>query len=754
MTQQVLDFVLVKDEKGLGFTVVDDAVGVYVHSVTVDGAAAGFLNKDDRILFVNNVDVREWKLRDIVNMFRGTPRGKVPITVARMVQSRSDASFLEPDASQELGAHQGTQAGETYLTQFATPLGTDIGLVLGGGAVFGGSVSPVVVKDIVVGSLAANDGTIQPEDSIVAINGHRVSGTSLQQVLHQLNLAQSDGRVSLVLQRAGVEARAGCQTNAPNISTLRGLHMSRLLVFRTSRSAQGAECELARDTKALCGFEQTILVRQVPVASDLWQAGLRPGQVILGLNEEVFTSPTRMDVERISAALQQATRLDILIAVPRNNQGALPGAEVVVRRNTTTESYGFSVTDRLATLRYVRGLFVESCDQELLGENTAELQSGSQIVAINNTSCIGVPYAECLQRLHASVGSIKLRVVSVLTDHDARGTGLSESILTQQLQEHHRLWQQQQQQQQLSQQQQQHHQNVRPVPQLPQMYSGQQQEPLVLDMMADSTQPQQRGTQAYFADADTPAVSSARLRGMFMPATPTQLRNSAVLAMRDSMKSGEDTDASFSSASTSYMSATTTNDESRPGSLKVLSSAVVHAVIHRDPFLGFGIVGGVEHGILVAKVAENGPAEGKLHVGDRILWANGKSFLDITHQAAVAALKDAPLQADLIALRSSTPYTYMCITLTKKDAGWGISIAGKPTTGVRQGIFVKGIQPGTAAAHEGTLQIGDRILAITSKIMLPPCTHEEAVLAFKSASSTIEVLIERRTTPLVQESSI
>ncbi|XP_053354252.1 leucine-rich repeat-containing protein 7 isoform X12 [Clarias gariepinus] len=86
--------------------------------------------------------------------------------------------------------------------------------------------------------------------------------------------------------------------------------------------------------------------------------------------------------------------------------------------------------------------------------------------------------------------------------------------------------------------------------------------------------------------------------------------------------------------------------------------------IEKNPGLGFSISGGIsgqgnpfkpsDMGIFVTRVQPDGPASNVLRPGDKILKANGHSFLHIEHQTAVSLLKSFPKAVDLVILREST----------------------------------------------------------------------------------------------------
>ncbi|XP_043986200.1 leucine-rich repeat-containing protein 7 isoform X2 [Gambusia affinis] len=88
--------------------------------------------------------------------------------------------------------------------------------------------------------------------------------------------------------------------------------------------------------------------------------------------------------------------------------------------------------------------------------------------------------------------------------------------------------------------------------------------------------------------------------------------------------------------------------------------------IEKNPGLGFSISGGIsgqgnpfkpsDMGIFVTRVQHDGPAASSLKPGDKILQANGHSFLHMEHETAVSLLKSFPRTVHLVVLRDgNTP---------------------------------------------------------------------------------------------------
>uniref|UniRef100_A0A669F7U1 Erbin n=1 Tax=Oreochromis niloticus TaxID=8128 RepID=A0A669F7U1_ORENI len=87
----------------------------------------------------------------------------------------------------------------------------------------------------------------------------------------------------------------------------------------------------------------------------------------------------------------------------------------------------------------------------------------------------------------------------------------------------------------------------------------------------------------------------------------------------------------------------------------------IRVKVEKNPELGFSISGGVggrgnpfrpdDNGIFVTRVQPEGPASKILQPGDKIIQANGYSFVNIDHGNAVSLLKTFPSTVDLIIVR-------------------------------------------------------------------------------------------------------
>ncbi|XP_048036498.1 disks large homolog 2 isoform X15 [Megalobrama amblycephala] len=225
--------------------------------------------------------------------------------------------------------------------------------------------------------------------------------------------------------------------------------------------------------------------------------------------------------------------------------------------------------------------------------------------------------------------------------------------------------------------------------------------------------------------------------------------------------------------------------------------------------LGFSIAGGVgnqhipgDNSIYVTKIIDGGAAQkdGRLQVGDRLLMVNNYTLEEVTHEEAVAILKNT---SDVVYLKVgkptsvylSDPYGQPDIThsfspamenhisspgnngtleyksslppispgrysplprhllgeedinreprkivLHKGSTGLGFNIVGGEDG---EGIFVSFILAGGPADLSGELRRGDQILSVNG-IDLRGATHEQAAAALKGAGQTVTIIAQYR----------
>ncbi|NXD29948.1 SCRIB protein, partial [Spelaeornis formosus] len=184
----------------------------------------------------------------------------------------------------------------------------------------------------------------------------------------------------------------------------------------------------------------------------------------------------------------------------------------------------------------------------------------------------------------------------------------------------------------------------------------------------------------------------------------------------------------------------------------------IHLVKAGGP-LGLSIVGGSDHsshpfgihepGVFISKVIPRGLASRSgLRVGDRILEVNGTDLRHATHQEAVNALLCSSPELSMLVRRDPPPPGMQEICIEKAPGEkLGISIrggakghAGNPFDPTDEGIFISKVSSSGAAARDGRLQVGMRILEVNHQSLLG-MTHTEAVQVLRAVGDALLVLV-------------
>uniref|UniRef100_A0A672MB69 Glutamate receptor-interacting protein 2-like n=1 Tax=Sinocyclocheilus grahami TaxID=75366 RepID=A0A672MB69_SINGR len=181
-------------------------------------------------------------------------------------------------------------------------------------------------------------------------------------------------------------------------------------------------------------------------------------------------------------------------------------------------------------------------------------------------------------------------------------------------------------------------------------------------------------------------------------------------------------------------------------------------VLRGDPLTGFGLQlqGGVfateplSAPACVRFIEPDTPAErcGVLQVGDRILSINGIPTEDGTLEEANQLLRDAALankvtlEVEFDVAESVIPSsgTFQVKLPKRRGVELGITISASKKPG--KPLIISEIQRGSIAHRIGTLEPGDRLLAIDN-VRLDNCGMEEAMMVLQQAEGMVKLRIQK-----------
>ncbi|XP_049735386.1 inaD-like protein isoform X1 [Elephas maximus indicus] len=200
--------------------------------------------------------------------------------------------------------------------------------------------------------------------------------------------------------------------------------------------------------------------------------------------------------------------------------------------------------------------------------------------------------------------------------------------------------------------------------------------------------------------------------------------------------------------------------------------------------LGFGIVGGKSSGVVVRTIVPGGLADrdGRLQTGDHILKIGGTNVQGMTSEQVAQVLRNCGNSVRMLVARdpigeisvtpptptalpvalptqanrslgsdNSTLFETYDVELIKKDGqSLGIRIVGyvgNSHTGEASGIYVKSIIPGSAAYHNGQIQVNDKIVAVDG-VNIQGFDNQDVVEVLRNAGQVVHLTLVRRKTSL------
>ncbi|XP_054157070.1 protein lap4-like [Oppia nitens] len=176
--------------------------------------------------------------------------------------------------------------------------------------------------------------------------------------------------------------------------------------------------------------------------------------------------------------------------------------------------------------------------------------------------------------------------------------------------------------------------------------------------------------------------------------------------------------------------------------------------------LGLSIIGGSDHpchpfgesepGIFVSKVSTDGIAHrsGKIRIGDRLVAVNGVDMTKATYEEAAQALRSPSKEITLTVRHEPLPNGWKELIIHKLPTeklgmivkGGSAGQPGNPFDKDDQGLFIARINPNGAAARDGRLKPGMRIIEVND-VSLLGATHQKAVQVLRNVGNRIILLV-------------
>ncbi|KAM6437883.1 glutamate receptor-interacting protein 1 isoform 16-T16 [Liasis olivaceus] len=193
---------------------------------------------------------------------------------------------------------------------------------------------------------------------------------------------------------------------------------------------------------------------------------------------------------------------------------------------------------------------------------------------------------------------------------------------------------------------------------------------------------------------------------------------------------------------------------------QVVHTETTEVVLTADPIVGFGIQlqGSVfatetlSSPPLISYIEADSPAEkcGILQIGDRILAINGILTEDSTFDEANQLLRDSSitskvtLEIEFDVAESVIPSsgTFHVKLPKKHNVELGITISSPSSRKPGDPLVISDIKKGSVAHRTGTLELGDKLLAIDN-IRLENCSMEDAVQILQHCEELVKLKIRK-----------
>ncbi|XP_067283512.1 multiple PDZ domain protein isoform X3 [Pseudorasbora parva] len=292
---------------GLGFSVVGlcsenrGELGIFIQEIQAGSVAYsdGKLKEGDQILAINGqpLDQSVSHQQAIVLLQRASDH--VSLTVARgpVPQLSSPVVSRTPSAASTLSAH----SSATHWTHVETIELVNDGTGLGFGIV-GGKTTGVIVKTILPGGIADQDGRLRSGDHVLRIGDTDLFGLSSEQVAQVLK--QCGNRVRLLISRGTADDAPSAPVSLPTVTEQQGFEEEEQGAFDVSltKNAQGLGITIAGYVGDKTSEPSGIFVKSISRDSAVEQDGrIHVGDQIIavdGVNIQGYTNQQAVEVLR------------------------------------------------------------------------------------------------------------------------------------------------------------------------------------------------------------------------------------------------------------------------------------------------------------------------------------------------------------------------------------------------------------------------------------------------------------------------
>ncbi|KAI7814196.1 putative multiple PDZ domain protein [Triplophysa rosa] len=340
---------------GLGFSVVGlcsenrGELGIFIQEIQAGSVAysAGKLKEGDQILAINGQPLDQSVSHQQAIAILQRASDHVIVTVARgpVPQLSSPVVSRTPSAASTLSAH----SSAIHWTHVETIELVNDGTGLGFGIV-GGKTTGVIVKTILPGGIADQDGRLRSGDHILRIGDTDLYGLSSEQVAQVLK--QCGNRVRLIISRATVDDTQPVPVTLPTVTEQPGPEEESEAAFDVSltKNAQGLGITIAGYVGDKTSEPSGIFVKSISRDSTVEQDGrIHVGDQIIavdGVNIQGYSNQQAVEVLRHTG---QTVHLKLVRRGFDPENACLPILPAVIKDKPASGAIGISPMEHTKT---------------------------------------------------------------------------------------------------------------------------------------------------------------------------------------------------------------------------------------------------------------------------------------------------------------------------------------------------------------------------------------------------------------------